>query len=72
MLSTAEIFDPFTGTFTPTGDMIHGHECAKANLLNNGKVLLSGGRFASDYHVPNADLYDPAAASLGLHRLRHS
>src|SRR5215472_2346198 len=56
-LATAEIYDPSTGTFTATSDMIHGHGCAQAHVLNNGKVLLSGG-WDSD-RVPDAELYDP-------------
>jgi hypothetical protein len=49
----AELYDPSTGTFTPTGSMAasHGH----ATLLNNGKVLMTGGL--------NADLYDPATGT---------
>jgi hypothetical protein len=63
MLNTAEIYDPSTGTFTATGEMIHGHECAAANALNNGKVLLSGGSVSPDDHVPDAELYDPTAGA---------
>ena len=42
-LTTTEVYDPSTGTFTATSDMLHGHECGQAHVLNNGKVLLSGG-----------------------------
>ena len=65
-LITAEIYDPSTGTFTATSDMIHGHECGQAHVLNNGKVLLSGGSpFPSNNQVPipDAQLYDPTTGS---------
>jgi hypothetical protein len=63
MLNTAEIYDPSTGTFSATGNMIHGHECAEAQTLNTGKILISGGGVAADDHVPDAELYDPASGS---------
>ena len=62
-LFTAEIYDPSTGTFTATGEMIHGRECGSAHLLNNGKVLLYGGYYYSPEGVPNAELYDPTTGS---------
>ena len=61
-LNTAEIYDPSTGTFTPTGAMIHGHECLEAQTLNSGKTLLSGGS-GGTHQVPDAELFDPTAGS---------
>jgi Galactose oxidase, central domain len=55
----AEIYDPSTGTFAATGNMISDHECQQANLLGNGKVLIAGGSGPDD-RVPYAELYDPA------------
>ena len=37
---TAEIFDPTTGKFTPTGSMTEERTCAMATLLPNGRPLL--------------------------------
>ncbi|HKE23385.1 MAG TPA: kelch repeat-containing protein [Bryobacteraceae bacterium] len=64
-LTTAEIYDPSTGTFTATSDMIHAHECGQAHVLNNGKVLLSGGSDdpIRNLQIPDAQLYDPTTGS---------
>ena len=55
--NTAEIYDPSTGTFAATGNMISGHVCQQAKLLFDGRVLIVGGSGASAAH---AELYDPA------------
>ncbi|MBK5292055.1 MAG: hypothetical protein JJE04_10305 [Acidobacteriia bacterium] len=51
-VATAELYDPVTGRFAATGSMIAGKSSNTATLLNNGKVLITGG--------PRAELYDPA------------
>ena len=43
-LNTAEIFDPSTNSFHPTGQMMRGRASHSAILLDNGKVMLAGGR----------------------------
>jgi hypothetical protein len=59
--SGAEIYDPATGIFSATGNMIGNHVCQQAILLANGKVLIIGGSVAgAEDRVPNAELYDPA------------
>ena len=42
-LDTAELFDPATGTFSPTGRMVVGSEAHVATLLADGRVLVIGG-----------------------------
>jgi hypothetical protein len=57
-LSTAELFDPTTGTFTATGAMSNQRSQHTATLLANGKVLLAGGAVGNA-----AELFDPATGS---------
>ena len=59
--NTAEIYDPPTGTFAATGNMISAHACQQAILLGDGRVLIIGGGLTSG--IPNAELYNPAAGT---------
>ncbi|MEP6653464.1 MAG: kelch repeat-containing protein [Myxococcales bacterium] len=58
-LSSAEVFDPATGTFTGTGTLVNVMTAHRAVPLANGKVLLVGGQEA-----PNSvEVYDPATGT---------
>jgi hypothetical protein len=53
--STAELYDPATGSFSATGQMGVMREEHTATLLPNGLVLVAGGG------SPTAEVYDPSA-----------
>lgn len=57
-LNSAELYDPATGTFSPTGVMTSARYFHTATLLNNGQVLIAGGYASGE--VPLAELYDPS------------
>jgi hypothetical protein len=62
-LSSAELYDPVMGNFTPTGSMTTGRAAGfTATLLPNGKVLIVGGTTDPSRGVfvaTDAELYDP-------------
>jgi len=62
VLSSAELYDPLTGTFTPTGSMTSPRTGHTATLLSNGKVLIASGSPGPGplfTQTPTAELYDP-------------
>jgi hypothetical protein len=61
-IASAEIYDPKTGTFTPTGSMAVERASHTATLLPDGRVLITGGTNGADQgkgSLPSAELYDP-------------
>ena len=61
--NSAEVYDPKSSTWTPTGAMNVGREYQTATLLNNGTVLVVGG--ASGSGVADEEIYDPKATGCG-------
>ncbi len=62
VISGAELYDPTTGTFSPTGSMSFASWQQTATLLGNGEVLVAGGA-STGCCFSNADLYDPNAGT---------
>ncbi len=54
---SAELYDPATGKFSPTGSMITGRTNHTATLLKSGRVLIAGGQ------TDAAESYDPATGT---------
>lgn len=61
-LSTAEMYDPATGTWAATGALINARGSHRATTLSDGKVLVTGGSHNSEL-VANTELYDPTAGT---------
>jgi hypothetical protein len=61
-LTSAELYDPATGTWTATGSLTTARDSHTATLLPNGKVLVAGGNSGITF-IPSAELYDPANGS---------
>lgn len=59
--NSAELFDPVSNSFSPTGSMLDAHELHTATLLNSGTVLLVGGLVGSGSPNSTGEIYDPAS-----------
>ena len=70
VLDSAELYDPFNGTWTVASPMHHARTMHTATLLSDGRVLVAGGvRYSRQAGIlytyvmlpARAELYDPAA-----------
>jgi N-acetylneuraminic acid mutarotase len=60
-LATAEVYDPGSGTWSPTGSMSGPRYALTASLLPSGQVLAAGGYEIGT--LQTAELYDPTAGT---------
>ena len=60
-LAAAELYDPKTGKFVPTGSMVNARSGHTASLLRDGRVLIVGDYEGSGSMRTAAELYDPKA-----------
>ncbi len=58
--TTAELYDPATGLFSATGSPSVDHIYHTATLLQDGRVLVTGGQDAQPQTTAVAEIYDPA------------
>jgi hypothetical protein len=65
--ASAELYDPATGNFTPTGSMTVARGLHQATLLPDGRVLMSGGfgppPSPETPGPEHAEVYDPATGT---------
>jgi hypothetical protein len=69
--NTAEIYDPATNTFMPAGIMNANRRSHRDILLDDGRVLITGGTAAlagdiTSVSLNSAEVYDPAAGTFTL------
>jgi len=57
--SSVELYDPASGKWTPTGNMIAAREGHTATLLPDGRVLVAGGMAYTTNLLSSCELYDP-------------
>jgi len=61
--ASAELYDPKTGTWTRTGDMLQARAGHVAVLLTDGTVLVAGGGSSPVDSLDTAELFDPRTGS---------
>ena len=66
---TAEMYDPFTGAFSRTGEMAYVRDGHTATPLQNGTVLITGGESEAGCAVlsrASVEIYDPSRGHFEL------
>lgn len=74
--AAAELYDPKSGQWIPTGSMTVARELQAAVLLPDGQVLVAGGQDSIYDSIAEAELYNPATgtwqATASMHQSRYS
>lgn len=67
----AEIYDPRTDSFAPTGSLVANSVALTANLLKNGKVLITGETTTAELYNPNSGAWS-RAGNMSTNRIFHN
>jgi hypothetical protein len=67
-LSNAQLYDPATGSFSNTGNLVNGYgrPFGAATKLSNGNVLFTGGFTTSGNNTNTAEIYDVSSGTFSL------
>jgi hypothetical protein len=63
LLTSAELYNPSSGTWSTTGSMNLPHAGGELVLLTNGQALVAGGQANTASLTTTAELYNPATAT---------
>lgn len=66
LLSSAELYNPATGTFTLTGSLKNFRCDASATVLKSGLVLIAGGEGGNSLLIAAAELYNPGTGTFSV------
>jgi hypothetical protein len=79
VLAGAEVYDPWTGLWTPTADMIEARAAHTMTRLTNGRLLVAGGIGTNGTaYLTSAEEYDPmdghwySAGDMNTPRINHA
>jgi hypothetical protein len=62
-LSSAEVYDPASGTFAATGSLANPRSSATESRLADGRVLIVGGSSFTGVQVNPSEIYDPTTGT---------
>jgi hypothetical protein len=61
--ASVELYDPVSGTWTATAELIEARRSHTATLLLDGTVLVAGGSDSGGGGLASAELYDPGSGT---------
>jgi len=65
-LANAEVYDPATGQFSPSGSMSAARDRPTASVLPDGRVIVIGGQGANGQSVTTAEIWDPSTGQFSI------